>query len=405
MSLKHRGMWLALGLLVALAASPLMAQPPEGQVVGDMQLFASGEQATLGGGPRANQGLFVTASGLLWYVSPPNIATFGQPLPNARTVYWGSSVESSQTLASTVDTSFITAQDTGGQEYTIGWIKGHQGIMFRYFDLHELNAENRILNVPAYFEDEVWGDGGFAHTQGQVGTTNPTTQFLPTYYEQLTLRNTTKSRGVELSYLYRLHPMMGGGIFEWKFGARYIAFLEEFDVEGFQLTDPEQAPPHNVLADTVFATWADNYIVGPEIGLRWFRRQDRWTWEAMGAFTAGTNFQAIRQEGEVASLQATTFGDPIVNTPLAQRGTGFNHSFRTTEFSPVVEFQVNLKYQFTRSVAGNIGYSALWINNVARPSNMVDYTLHNDSYFGILEGNNRQDVLMHGLRAGIEFNR
>ncbi len=47
----------------------------------------------------------------------------------------------------------------------------------------------------------------------------------------------------------------------------------------------------------------------------------------------------------------------------------------------------------------------MYIGNVARPSNMIDYTLYETHALGILGQNNRQYIFMQGVALGLEFNR
>jgi hypothetical protein len=400
MSLKRTGSWLATWVLVVAAASLAAAQTPPGHAIGDFQLFSSGEQASLGGGPRANQGLFFTYNGLYWTISAPDTATLGVPAgpENARVVYWGPGDESSATQGSSMNTGFITSTWSGGHEISVGWVREHHGLMFTYQDLHGVTQEETKEFVHVYFDDRVWGAGGYRHLEGDVDSLliSQEIESLPVVYDSVTLRNNSKYKSVALSYLYRQHPMMGGGMFEWIVGARWLQFKERFDVDAIG----------GILDETHIMTWADNEIIGPEVGLRWFRRSNRWTLSVQGSFVAGTNLQAVRQKGIVGTaLGNAQQSQPQYFRPLALRAQSNDDVEHMTEFSPVVDLKIELKWQATRALAFNVGWNGMWMDNIARPTGMVNYELGETYVLGILADKNEQDVFLNGLRAGIEFNR
>jgi hypothetical protein len=52
-----------------------------------------------------------------------------------------------------------------------------------------------------------------------------------------------------------------------------------------------------------------------------------------------------------------------------------------------------------------VGWSGLWVDGVARASNLVDYTFYETQFMGIDAKDNRQSVFMHGVTFGIDINR
>jgi hypothetical protein len=74
-------------------------------------------------------------------------------------------------------------------------------------------------------------------------------------------------------------------------------------------------------------------------------------------------------------------------------------------FSPVVEIKIQARYQVTSAVNVSAGWSGLFISNVARPSDMINWALDETSVFGVLRDRNNQNVFMNGLTAGVEINR
>jgi hypothetical protein len=130
---------------------------------------------------------------------------------------------------------------------------------------------------------------------------------------------------------------------------------------------------------------------------------------------AGANFQSVRQVGTIADRARANLGAPIDqqqqqagnpsrvnNAPLNLFPTGFSHAFHATEFAPLVEMRWDLSYQVWRSVALNVGWTGIWMDGLARPANMIDYTLLD---MGIIDNHNQQDAFIQGLTFGVEINR
>ena len=55
--------------------------------------------------------------------------------------------------------------------------------------------------------------------------------------------------------------------------------------------------------------------------------------------------------------------------------TSFTHSTHWIEFSPIIELRVEAHMQLTNIIAVKAGYTGIFVNNVVRAADMVDYTL------------------------------
>jgi hypothetical protein len=393
MSLQRNRSWLLAGALILLLGGHAL-----GQGLQDTQLFAPADADQFGGGPRPNEGFFIRYDGLFWTVSSPKEATFGVPdaEQTARPVFWGPGPEASTTQQSTFTTGFLTTDWTGGQRIEFGDIHEHEGWRIGYLQVHQSTQFLTKNGVQVFFEDRPWGaPPSHLHLEGFVNVTD--IRELGVEFTAVTLMNRIRTWGIEGSYLRRTHPMPRGGFFEWSLGPRYLEINEEFSADA----------TGGLLADTFLWSSGDNRIIGPHVGLRWFRTNDRWTLSAQGDFTAGVNMQSVRLTGVVGSLLST---GPIPRPsstppqPLAMQQSDFNHSANMQEFSPIVEVQVAAQYQITRAVSIHGGWSALWVNNIARPSGMIDYTLGETTTLGIRTNKNRQDVFMNGLELGVSIN-
>jgi len=62
----------------------------------------------------------------------------------------------------------------------------------------------------------------------------------------------------------------------------------------------------------------------------------------------------------------------------------------------------DFRYMITRAIDFHVGWTGIWMGGIARPSNMIDYSVPS---MGINTANNRQNVLMNGLNLGFDINR
>ena len=116
--------------------------------------------------------------------------------------------------------------------------------------------------------------------------------------------------------------------------------------------------------------------------------------------TPPTNGQAV-----VTSAQPNNPGQGVaatrLNQPLNLMPTGFSTASNRVTFSPIGELRANLNYQLFSQVSVSFGWSGIFLGGVARPSNMINYTLPN---MGITTGGNKQYVLLNGVNIGITIN-
>jgi len=419
-----------LGLTTVLIL--LMGAVASAQGLRDMQIFATVDQSRYGGGYRPSEGYFFAFDGLVWSMSPPDGTDVGREGLTRNVVFVPDGGYDTATLvyplpttveSSSLHTGAFEAEWTGGQRYDFGYITGHHGWYFSAFRLQDVNQDIYGSDASVVFEDAPIGlpipaldpsgaaDNITTRLQGYVDDGLTTYANLPATFDALTVRNEVHTWGAEWNYIYRAHPGHHGGIFEWMLGVRYLEFEELFDVFGEQPGDDDAAAADPVaptyLDESFWTTTADNHIIGGQLGLRWFRRQNRWTWEVQGRFFAGYNAQSINQRAVLGSNLAllqtspTTPGVPVKLTSTIRTESEYN----TEEWSPNGELRIILKYQLARSITGRVGWTGMWLNGIARPSNMVDYSLRSDgSVFGILQQNNTQDVFINGLTFGVDVN-
>lgn len=248
---------------------------------------------------------------------------------------------------------------------------------------------------------------------------------LPIVFDDVIVENRNEMWGTELMYSYRSHPQKHGGFFEAYFGARYLEFNDLFDVSAENRIPGENADedgeqdveervpywtPGAALANSYWHTNADNHIVGPQVALRWFRTSDRWTFDTSGRFVAGFNNQNIFQQGTLASrwTPGSKYTSDIEfepadfqGRPLLMSKTSFTHREHAVEWSPIVEFRVNLQYQLTRGISLRGGWTGMWMDGIARGSSLNVYRVPD---MGIDMADNREAVFVHGFNFGAQLN-
>jgi hypothetical protein len=226
-----------------------------------------------------------------------------------------------------------------------------------------------------------------------------------------------------------------GGTFELFLGARYFEFNDNFNVHTGVSPDALTQPSFSTTTGTTSNTnvpsflggsyWdtaAENHVVGPQIGLRWFKKQGRWTFSTEGRFMAGLNCQNISQQVDMGpslnpgpkSLVTTTplpfpFGPtysyPYVYVPFqptTMSHTSSTHVEYAREFSPAFELRVEGRYQVTRAISFHAGWTGMWMDGIARANALVDYTV---PAMGIDMTDNRQSIFVNGLTLGFDVNR
>lgn len=392
---------MAIGLLAILLASPALGQGPLG-----MQLFGDADISTFGTPPPPNEGYFFSFDGLYWSVQRPQTAMLGAPgsrlvgthviqLVNGEGDLDGGEIQTFL-QRTTESTAPLVNEFQAGQRFEFGRVEDYRGWIASIYRLQG-NDQNFLGHGAAVLLTD-----SFGLLYGQVGTHVNTygtgedkTQVtirddfnLPVTFDTIQVSNHIDTWGVEVSYLRRTMTFHDGGNMEFYLGARYLEFNEDFNVIG----------TGGVLDSSFWNTSAGNHIVGPQVGARYFKRQGRWTFSTEGRFMAGYNSQNLSQDG----IFAYTGNPGDLLKPIAWPGDSFSSRATIHEFSPVVELRLDMRYMITRAISFRAGWSGIWMDGIARPSGMVNYSVPS---MGIDTTKNCQHLLINGLTMGIDINR
>jgi len=372
-----------------------------------MDLFEPADIRPYDNWAEPKNGFFFTFDGLYWHISPAAKTSIGDPTLTP-TVFVGPTLNDSFVEQNSLDTS-ATSIWKWGDRMELGYIDGHHGFMFGSLSTQSQTAETSAANTYVVFNDPPFGPNGSHYLDTVLQAATATAPAIigetPVSFASIYVQNKSRMDGAEALYVYRTAELPLGGDLEFTAGGRYLELKDQFwvDARGGNLTD------------SYWNTRSHNEIAGPEVGVRWFQPYGRFGFSAEGRFTAGVNAQSVNQDGilgsELVSGQNTntTYTLPNGNTrntqyPTLMGATSFTHSTHWVEFSPIVEFRVEAHMQLTNIIAVKAGYTGLFINNVVRAADMVDYTVPSMGITRNLQGN-LQPVYAQGLNLSIEFNR
>jgi hypothetical protein len=411
MPLNRTSSSVAIGLLLCLLASPSFGQGPLG-----FQLFAPADVSTYGGEQEPNEGYFFQVDGLYWSISAPKVVPIGYA--GTRKVYYGPGDNDFRFESNTLDTSGFSDQFSMGDRIEFGRVEDRDGWFVSIFQLRDQSQDISTPGADIVFNDPAFGLHGERLLQGNVNNNNTTSpqytpaviRDLPTTFTDVLVDNAVDTWGVEANYLHRFKTCHDGGTFEMFLGARYYEFNDNFSVTTGTDNTPGNVP--SFLGGSSWQTSAQNHVVGPQIGLRWFKKRGRWTFSTEGRFFAGINFQNIQQQADMGPhLNPGVNSDGTLTPfqPLTMAHSTATYSAFEREWSPAIELRLEGRYQITRAISFHAGWTGMWMDGVARASSLINYRVGDavlgEVPLGIDMSNNRQGVFVNGLTLGFDINR
>jgi hypothetical protein len=182
---------------------------------------------------------------------------------------------------------------------------------------------------------------------------------------------------------------------------RFLAFDEEFNVDTLG----------GILSDSFWHTEVENRLVGPQVGVRWFRTDERWTFSGDARACLAFNFQTMRQVASFGSNLSQIDGggtDPTAIDRNLFRSRFDRFTARETvnaghemEIGPLVEASAQAQYNLTRQFAIFFGVRAMYVDGIGRPGAMIDYTFPSMGF----TDNNHQRMFLAGGFVGVNLNR
>lgn len=414
MPFNRTSSFVAVGLLLCLLATPTLGQGPLG-----FQIFAPADVSTYGGEQEPNEGYFFQYDLLYWSISAPEISQIGAP--GTRNVYYGprDTAETNMRVQSnTLDTSSFDSQFSVGNRIEFGRMEDRNGWLVGIFQQRD-QTQNFTANSAAMVLRDPGSNGvpliGETMLIGNVNNVSPYTppdfQQLPVIFNDVYVENAVDTWGVEANYLHRFLTCHTGGTFEMFLGARYFEFNDNFRVRTGDTTPIGNVP--SFLGGSSWDTSAQNHIVGPQIGLRWFKKRGRWTFSTEGRFVAGLNCQNIHQDVNLGPNLNPGVNSNGVYTPFEPKTMSpsvTTESAYAREFTPMIELRLEGRYQITRAISFHAGWTGLWMDNIARGSSVNIYSVPIPPAEGfnpttIDMSKNGGNLLLTGLTLGFDINR
>lgn len=421
MPFKRTNSCVAVGLVfLFLATAPALGQGPLG-----LQLFAPADLSTYGGGQPPSEGYFFQFDFLYWSISGPQVKPIG--FNGTNLVYYGphptgatDPIDNTQIQGNTLDTSGIGDKFSAGNRIEFGRVENRNGWLVSIYQQRDQTQGNVYAGAGIVFDDPD-SAGSRAHPliYGNVNNdastdppyTPPFFARLPVVFSTVFVESAVDTWGVEADYMHRFKTGHHGGTFELLMGARYYEFNDNFNVR----TGPDNGTTTvpSFLADSYWDTQAANHVIGPQIGLRWSRKQGRWSFNTEGRFFAGINCQTITQQAAIGpNLNPGPNPDgtyPPFEPVAMARVTGSDYA-SSTEFSPAIELRLEARYQITRAISFRAGWTGMWMGGIARANGLIDYSITDrvtgaEKALGIDMTDNLQDLFVNGVTIGFDVNR
>jgi hypothetical protein len=205
--------------------------------------------------------------------------------------------------------------------------------------------------------------------------------------------NDTQFWNVDLNKTYRME--FNEGYFEPFFGIRYMYLRDHV---------------RDFLDDTaVEFQEIKNSIIGGQIGARYYKQKGRWNLSGSARGFAGQNYQNLYLRDTAIILDPD---DPMDPQPIGTAPVRGEADF--DEFVPMVEFRLDASYHFTRDLALNVGFEAMYFARGLVRSNPEPPTFISDDPTDPDTPNmgtfnfpmiNDRDMSLVGITLGIVWNR
>lgn len=398
--------------------------------------FGPAETSNYGNGPRPHVGYFASLERLFWSLSAPKTGFIGSTTaPNPPQFvddgfFLVPQIPSPFPDGPSVDNRFIGATGGWGNRWEVGYVDtDNYGLLISVLDHVSQNQYRTVDNPAIRFTDPT----GILHAFARFNfpaVTNPNLPafdtsldvgVMPTMFDTLSMQNLTQLNGVEIMRFYRAPRLHHGAFLEYLYGVRWLQIYDSFTVIGqgnganteaysFEAVSlvsgrtgvSNFTTSQNILDASNWNMRIFNNLVGPEVGLRWFRQQGRWVVSLEPRFLAAANFQNALLKSNTGTNRVANAGTDS-NLINGYRGLGVNTHQYTTTFSPVGELRLNASFQATSNIGIKVGYTGMYVGNISRASNRINYDGPN--LVDILDGNFHQTFFINGINFGVEINR
>jgi hypothetical protein len=238
---------------------------------------------------------------------------------------------------------------------------------------------------------------------------------LPVSFERVDVSVRTEHQSADVVYTYRMRPPAWGavellaGVKYWDFDDRFGLAAGPADPTVYEEGGEVEAFGYSALGAMAINARGTNRVFGPQVGMKFYRSNARWTFGAEGRLTAGINVQTARTEGYITAHRHFTPIGMQDSSSLRDRPNNpvyFGHRQNKTYFSPIGELRLSADWQWTNSVSFFGAVDGMFAGNIARGVRVTDYVVgSNGQIFGIRGNDRNTDVFVYGVEAGIKVKR
>jgi hypothetical protein len=211
--------------------------------------------------------------------------------------------------------------------------------------------------------------------------------------------------------LFRQGWLFGdSGRLEWLAGYRYVQLQEDLFVDELATsTDPGSFVPAGTVFQIHDEFRVNNEFHGGDIGLQWWSCLHGWNLEVTSKVALGG---LTRTADVYGSTLIDVAGGPTFETAGGLLALPTNMgSHASCRFVAVPELNVKLRRQLSRYFVLTLGYSVLFVDQVARVGDAVDLAVNPSQLNGgVLIGDPRpayhlrgSQLWLHGLHVGLEW--
>lgn len=412
----RKTLWLVVLGVLAVGASSVQAQHwspfGPGEVRYDFEMFKAPDLSTYPN-PKANHGIFLSYERLYWGMSKPASSVIGSTTaaPATNNTWIDGFPDDPEfplfPRTNSLDTGYLQGTGGWGNRWEIGYLTPDDvGWMVSVLDHVQQNQTYFFQGVIMQFDDPgQYLDGYTLVPPGPVLINNGK---MVVQFDNFSFANSTTLGGVELVRMNRGPQLHHGGFFEILYGVRWFQLHDRFSVlaTNGDPTAPLSSDYINPLQNSFWNTEVYNNLVGPELGLRWFRQTGRWKTALEGRFLPAANFQSYKQQTDLGSTISAVNDafDQAINTTIPRRfnGLGTDSELYSTVFSPMGEWRASVACQLTKAFSIKIGYTGMVVGNIGRAANSISYDT--ERLVGLKRGR-RETFFVNGLDFGVEFNR
>lgn len=373
----------------------------------------------------SNSGFFVSLEALVFFMSKPQVATFGDEASERMVSVNGVNFRYENSL----DSSWLANDGGWGQRLELGNVNQDCGWFVSLWNVKQAQTytTSGVSFVPAdpdglmrgfvdgngdSIDDDLNGNQIYGRSGQDLGTfdagpppgfiapfdgvpdvgapidTNDMVSWLQTFTD-VTASNKLTMINLELNRLYRVPGHSWANEIDYYYGLRYLQVKDIYNVTangGF-------------LGQSVWNAESDNNLIGPQIGMRWARRNRAVGFSVDGRFFAAYN----RQDNDLRGFTASNFAaNGAANNPAALTSGSFVDGFGNDAFSPTGELRADMILKMSRSWAFKVGYTGLVVGDISRASPKIVYALPRSS---LRDVESDTTLISHGINFGLEYNR